>query len=320
MVVNRDDGSLKSTVQSILNQSFTDFEYIIINDGKDPDVINVVNDCNDDRIRLKNIEKVGLTRALNYGLNFAKGDYIARQDGGDISLENRFRAQVDFLQKNPDIALLGTSIRNESLEGDFLGNTVFPSKDQEIKSHIVFQNTFWHGTVIFKREIALRLKGYRDFFKMAQDYDLWLRISENYKVHNLKEILYVRTVDKNSISLMSKHIQMKYGEIARIFHKDRQNNKKEDLSQLEPVEKLLTNYSKPVNKVNADYFFYCGRLLLTERNKKVARSYFIQAVKNQPFHIVTIIFLFVTFIPNIILNRIEKIWKFFQKKANIQLQ
>ena len=319
MAVNRDDGSLKQTIESILVQSYSNFEFLIVNDGKNLSVIKTLKKIDDIRIKLHNIDKCGLTNALNFGLFNAQGEYIARQDAGDISLQFRFEKQIDVINKHPDYALIGTSIRNESLSGDFIGNTIFPSSDEDIKSHIAFQNTFWHGTVIFKKKVSDELNGYREPFKLAQDYDFWLRICEKYPVYNLAEILYIRTIDKNSISLKTKNIQAKYGEIARNFYKARLNNLKEDFSKLHIMDEYYKNGQVSKQRTNSDYYFYCGRLMLTERNKKNARKYFIISLKYRPFAVIPIIFLIFTFIPSNTLDIIERKWKFVQKILEIQL-
>jgi glycosyltransferase involved in cell wall biosynthesis len=319
MAVNRDDGKLGKTIDSVLTQSYVHFEFIIINDGTNYEVNQIVESFKDKRIRLYNINKSGLTKSLNYGLKQVKGDFIARQDAGDISLSERLNKQINKFNEDPHLGLLGTSIRNESLNGEFLGNTIFPQNNSEIKDHIGFQNTFWHGTVVLRKSISDKLEGYREQFKMAQDYDFWLRVIENYKVGNLEEILYVRVVDKNSISIKTKNIQSLYGEIARKAYLSRMNGNTEDLTKLYGIGSEINRAKLSESKIDSDYHFYCGRLLLTQRNKKFARKNFLISIKLWPLNFLPWSFYVITLFPVTCLNRIEKIWKPIQKKIGLQI-
>jgi len=320
MAVNRDEGLLSDTINSVLTQTYSNFEFLIINDGTDNGVIDTVKEFDDSRIKLINIEKYGLTKSLNHGLNICEGEYIARQDGGDISYPQRLQKQVSKMVKHPNLALLGTCIKNLTKNGEYLGDTIFPDSMEMIINHIGFQNTFWHGTVMFTKKVATQLNGYREEYKMAQDYDFWLRISECYDIANLNEVLYERRVDKNSISLRTKKIQVKFAKIARNAHEARIKNEVENLSELEKMNEYCEKAQVSMQHTEGDYHFYCGRLLLIQRKCRVARRYFFRSIISWPFNFVPFIFLFVTLLPTFFLDRLENFWKYWQKRFSIQLQ
>lgn len=106
-VYNTKEEWLREAIESILNQSYKDFEFIIIDDGSDKSIEPIVNSYNDARIVLIRQENQGIAKSLNYGFKISKGEYIARMDSDDISMPERFEKQVNFLDKNPQISVLG---------------------------------------------------------------------------------------------------------------------------------------------------------------------------------------------------------------------
>ena len=187
--VNRDDGTLLQSIKSILNQTYSHFELIIINDGSSEKVKIVIEEIIDERIVLINSTKIGLTPALNIALKESKGKYIARHDAGDFSLKDRFFEQIEFLEKNTTVSMCGTWIKETSSSGVDLGITSFPVSDSEIKNNILYQNVFCHGSIMAKKDDIIQLNGYREEFKHSQDYDLWLRLIESFEVANLEKPL-----------------------------------------------------------------------------------------------------------------------------------
>lgn len=173
---------LRQSIESILSQTFSDFEFIVICD--DPaysEAIALLKRYaeNDPRIVLLiNEENVGLTKSLNRGLRIAKGRYIARMDADDISDIQRLQIQHEFMEKNPDIAVCGTgrNILNVDKQSRKTYNTY--SQSDDIMSIFVLRSAFTHPTVMFRRTIVDEGISYDESFICAQDYDLWERLFE----------------------------------------------------------------------------------------------------------------------------------------------
>ena len=317
MAINRDDGLLSETINSILSQTYKDFEFLIINDGTDNGVIETVSKYKDTRIKLIDIPKLGLTKVLNHGVKQASGSYIARQDGGDISDLNRLKNQIEFFDNNPEVGMVGTWISEYSEFGNHLGNIEFPSTDIELKKHLPFQNVFCHGSVMLNTKVVKMLGGYREQFIKAQDYDLWLRISERFMLANIDKVLYKRTVSRNSITIETKKIQMAYADIARKCFDARKQDKNEPLNLLNRIQ--INNNMNSKKITDSIYYFYCGRICFARRRMKQGRVYFIKSIISNPFKIINVLYLIFSILPEPILAVVVKTWKTLQVKLKIQI-
>jgi glycosyltransferase involved in cell wall biosynthesis len=189
---------IKEAVDSILNQTFTDFEFLIIDDASSDETVTILKSYYDPRIKL--IEKplnTGYTNSLNQGLKLAKGEYIARMDGDDISLPERFAKQVAFLNENPEIIMCGTSY---SIIGE---NEVFllPENHQEIKINLLKGNCIVHPSVMLRNNIIVANNIiYDQQMEPAEDYDLWVRLLLIGELHNLQECLLSYRVHDSQVS------------------------------------------------------------------------------------------------------------------------
>ena len=319
MSVNRDDGNLTETINSILNQTYKNYELIIINDGGSKDVRHTIKNYNNSRLKYYEKPKIGLTACLNYGVDKAKGEYIARQDAGDISLKNRFKTQINFFNNHPEISLIGSWVSELTEEGDHLGDIEFSKSYENIKENIPFQNAFCHGTIMALTTLFRDFNGYRDVFLKAQDYDLWLRIIEKYKVVNIGKVLYKRIVSRESITIRTKKIQMEYADVARKCFNARLLGKEEPLHLLKKIKFNENQINFSYQKIDSDYYFYCGRILFSNRKMNRSRIYFIRSIYHNPFKIIIIPYLVFSFLPTAILDMLEKGWKCIQFKLKIQI-
>ena len=214
---------IEEAINSILNQTFKDFEFIIVNDNprreENKKLLNAYKSLDYRVVILENNENIGLTKSLNKAIEISKGKYIARMDADDISLPTRFEKQVDFLEKNVDYIVCGTDIR-------FFGeaNFKFPSGmirfgDEKIKAQLIRNTCFAHPTVMFRKESLLE-KGirYDETFIQAQDYKLWCDLSYFGKYQNINEILLNYRINNQQVSKKSGKSQNKNGnEIRRTY-------------------------------------------------------------------------------------------------------
>ncbi len=213
MSVYNGEKYLHTAVDSILKQTFNDFEFIIINDGSIDKTRVILEAYQDERIVLIHQENKGLTSALNKGLSLAKGEYIARMDADDSCMPERLEKQVACLKENPEVVLLGTNCFNVSGDGTLIGQVDLPIDEVEIKWNLLFYNCLRHSTVMFRKKEVKKLGGYKSTICYAQDYDLWLRISERYPIACLKDpLIYYRIPREGTITYEKESEQAKQAE------------------------------------------------------------------------------------------------------------
>lgn len=179
---------ISGAIDSILNQTFSDFELIIIDDGSDDDTVKIIKSYTDNRIQLYLNEKnIGVASTLNRGLFLAKGEFIARMDSDDISLPNRFEKQLEYLYSNPQVAVVGTGIK---LFGERTGNHFFSSSSKQLKVDTLFSCCLAHPSVMMRASVfgEGKLK-YDEAYNKIEDFDLWVRTIEKYDIGSIHETL-----------------------------------------------------------------------------------------------------------------------------------
>lgn len=179
---------LKEAIESILNQTFDDFEFIIINDGSTDDTKKIIESYNDKRIRVVNQKNKGLSLSLNIGISMSQGEYIARMDADDISEKDRLMEQVSFMDQNPEIGICGSSVILINELGDHIGYMIHPFKHNDIKAQMLFNCPLAHPTVIFRKSFLAK-SGLRYNEVKSEDYDLWVRAVDLTKIANINNYL-----------------------------------------------------------------------------------------------------------------------------------
>ena len=184
---------LQHAIDSILSQSYSEFELIIINDGSTDASGKIARAYSDARIRYFNQVNQGTTATRNRGLQLARGKYIAYLDHDDLCLAGRFQKQVDFLNSHPDVALVGTAA--EIWVGGNRSDRYHrhPVDCTTINFEALFDNRFVNSSVMFRRSVVLNLGGYstNKTRQPPEDYELWSRMIRDYKMVNLPDVLTV---------------------------------------------------------------------------------------------------------------------------------
>lgn len=206
---------LKESIESILNQTYKNIEFIIINDGSSDKSLEIIKSYKDNRIiLLDNIQNRGLIYSLNIGIDKATGEYIARMDADDISLFNRIEEQVKFMQNNPKIDISGS---NAICFGDKIKpyKRIMPKKSQDIKSSLLTLTPFIHPSIIVKSKIMKENK-YDLKYNGLEDFELWVRILKKYKGWNLQKVLLKYRILDTSITRVE---EKKYKERFTLLNK-----------------------------------------------------------------------------------------------------
>jgi glycosyltransferase involved in cell wall biosynthesis len=182
---------VRAAVESILRQTETSFELIIIDDGSTDGSHEVVNEFDDPRIIFIGQENHGLAASLNTGLAKACGKYVARQDQDDISAPARFALQTTFLEKNPACALLGTAAWISGGDSSRRRFHRHPEDCARLRFELLFNNPFVHSSVMIRRDAVLSIGGYSTdpTRQPPEDYELWSRIARKWEVRNLPDVL-----------------------------------------------------------------------------------------------------------------------------------
>jgi len=263
---------LQDTVEAICNQTFSDFELIIIDDFSS-DNTNILLEKlkeKDKRIRLiSNNKNIGLTKSLNIGIKVSRGKYIARIDTGDISSKSRFEKQVGFLERSPNTFLVGswaTAIDGLGEKIGFIKSPVTPRKINRILSRT---NCIIHSSIIFRSHPRLF---YREKFYYAQDYDFYLRLLTNKrKIEILPQPLISYRILKNSISVSQTKKQELFATKAREFYFQRKKTGKDFYHIFNP-NKILSLRFKNTNFISSQIILLL-RFHAFSRASKLLKDY-----------------------------------------------
>lgn len=287
--------TLRETLEGILGQEGIELEFIVVNDGSSDNSLKILQEYaeGDKRLKIFDQENRGLTHALIRGCVEARGEFIARQDAGDISLSGRLKKEAAILGENPDIVMVSCGTRFIGPEGEKLYDV--------LQSPETADNGLWkltldgvkgpshHGSVIFRKKDYHAVGGYRAQFQVAQDLDLWTRLIERGKHVIVQDILYQAFVASNGISSRKRNQQINTTRlILECSRRRRRGQSEEEL--LQSVSKLWSpsNAGNQCRETNAAYYYFLGSCLRSKEPSK-ARVYYKQALLSNPFHLKALI-------------------------------
>jgi len=207
MAVYNGEKYLREAIESILDQTYTNFEFLIINDGSSDKTEEIILSYNDKRIRyIKNEQNLKLIASLNKGLDLAKGKYIARMDADDISMPKRLEKQVEFLEKHPKVGLLGTWVRTRGLKENY--DVHFEQGHSKIRARLFLTNYIHHPTVMVRMDVLNINNLHYPNVPHAEDYALWIKLSEYCELEIFPEVLLNYRVHEQNISVIHKLAQV----------------------------------------------------------------------------------------------------------------
>ncbi len=194
---------IASAIESILNQAYGDFEFIIIDDASSDDSFEIVKSFKDKRIRhFRNEFNLGQTKTLNKAVKLSRGEFIARMDQDDIALKARLKDQIKFLLRYTDVSVLGTSVNIINEIGKKIGIWRAPKDEQQFKFEALFNNPIAHSSVMLRKNALLSCNAYNEEFIFGQDYELWSRmLNLRIKMINIDSPLLSLRIHRDSASV-----------------------------------------------------------------------------------------------------------------------
>ena len=236
---------LEECLNSILNQTFQDFEYIILNDGSTDCTSEILGRYTDPRLRIVDQENLGISKSMNKGVSLCRADLIAHLDADDYVHATWLEKHVEFMNRNKDVVIC--SSRFQELFNGKLYPQSFPfiEKDPEIRKSLCFMNPIPHSFTTIRKTALLEAGGYDPKLIIAHDYDLWIRLLGEGKAQNLNENLAVYRIHETSISAKKERTMIKeafqvqwkaYRKLGGSFWKMAQSLSKRGLAWFVPIQ------------------------------------------------------------------------------------
>lgn len=254
MSVYNAEAYIREAIESVLKQTYKDFEFIIINDGSTDKSREIVQSYSDERIVVLEQENRGLSMALNRGIKCSRGKYISRMDADDIAYPKRLEIQYEFLEANKDYIAVGSEADVISLEGDYLYTSRQPLSWTEIQ--VMLPSTpFFHSSVMFRRKEVLDLGGYDEIIKQEiEDVLLWNKLAKSGKLANIGHPLIQYRLVPSAISNRSVKSSFEFKEIveeyiANSFLTESSLQKLKALSEPKSTSWKYSNYFLRVGKI-----------------------------------------------------------------------
>jgi glycosyltransferase involved in cell wall biosynthesis len=217
MPVYNGEKYLTEAIESILGQTFQDFELIVADDGSTDKTVSIIKTFSDRRLIHLRLSHRGLVPTLNDGVRVARGEYIARMDADDIALPTRLAEQVSFLDAHRQVVVIGSHVATIDGDGRETGTYTYPPENSvDIKRYLRKGNAFIHPTTMFRKEAFLSVGGYRKYLH-AEDYELWTRLLSKGEMVNSDHPLLRYRVHANSVTRKNRMRMRFTGIVVRVL-------------------------------------------------------------------------------------------------------
>lgn len=285
---------IAEAIRSVLGQSFTNFELLIVNDGSTDDTLNIIRSFKDSRIVLISQENKGVSAALNLGLAHARAAYIARFDADDICYPERLKIQFEFITTHPAYSIIGSAADYADADGHFIF-THHPAGhlNEEIQQLKYSVCPFIHSSVFYKKELVVNNGGYNEHAHTYEDHFLWVNILKNEKACNLSQPLIKVRLNPGSITVDERWHSRKFRAIKYATLKTR--------SITEAQGDLLYQISGrqyPARKKEGAYYALCGKkFLVNNYQPEKARLNMAKAINLHPLRLDNYLIYTISFLP-----------------------
>ena len=273
MAVRNVERFLAEAIESILSQTYSNFEFVITDFGSTDNSKSIISRyaANDTRIRFHEIPACTLPVARNAGCSLARGEYIAVMDADDVCLPDRLASEVEFLKRHPEVAFLGGAVQWIDAAGSPLEVHSHPTDFREIKSELATHCTFWHPTVLMRKQAFASVGGYRGAFVYAHDYDLALRVAEKDECANLPNVVLKYRIHSSQVTLKKQRQQTLCKLAAQASATSRKRNNLDPLDAVTEItpavlEQLGVDSAAQENALASDCWLWA-------RNMKAAHEY-----------------------------------------------
>jgi glycosyltransferase involved in cell wall biosynthesis len=296
-------------IESILCQSFSNFEFIIINDGSTDRTKEIIQSYNDPRIILFNQDNLGIAKALNLGLAIASADLVARFDADDIALPNRLELQYKAFAEDKLLVVVGSSVNYIDEEGNEVFEWEPPAfTDKEIKTLANTVCPFIHSSVMYKKEPILDLYGYNEHAHSFEDHLLWVQVLSKGKVFNLKQPLIKVRLNANSITIDERWRPAVFRKIKKTALS--RGNITEAEGKV--IKRIIDQQDKRKWKQGAYFALLGKKYLWNNYQPEKARRNFRKAIAHNPFYTTGYGLLAASFLPQNFIKAFYKSYKVIQ--------
>lgn len=263
MPVYNSEKYLKEAIKSILNQTFKEFEFIIIDDGSTDKSLEIINEYKDPRIVLiKHKTNKGIIYSLNEGLKKTNGKYIARMDADDVAVKTRLAKQIEFLEKNKDISILGSWIKNFG-DKNYTWRTI--ANPKLLRSRMLFESSLAHPSVIFRKKDLTNFQ-YEKEYPYAEDFVLWVKAAEKLQLSNYPEVLLKYRIHPGQTPIKNKRAQQNSSWKVRKYQLNKLGIK--PTKKYKDLHQKLSNWSRNFSFLDFFTAAFWLRLILIKNLKK----------------------------------------------------
>lgn len=269
---------IMSAVDSILAQTFEDFELIIINDGSTDSTDAILDGYDDRRLILIRQKNMGLAKSLNKAINIASSNLIARMDADDLSHPDRLKLQFDYMRKNPNCVALGTNAIFMDKDGAFLYKSKCVENSSDIKK-ILPRSPFFHSATMFRKDIFLKVGGYFEKIpQFGEDAILWNKMNKFGDLNNLPDFLIKYRIVPSSITAQ----KFNYPGIDAVVSKICRGEKIDE-NEIEMILRSKSSASKKL--IESNYYLRIGKIHIEYNfNRKIAIKNIIKSISLNPLN------------------------------------